>query len=103
MPGTKPGGRPPAAIELSPEGVLAAALPGPVYAFSSLPPGALIPGIGEPNIRAAEAVSDAIRSALNQVSPRSRSVTLVLPDTVVRIFMLDFDSLPARAAEALPV
>ena len=103
MPGSKAGARPPAAIELSPEGVLAAALPGPVYAFSSLPPGALLPGIGEPNIRAAEAVSEAIRSALNQVSPRTRSVSLILPDTVVRIFMLDFDSLPARPAEALPV
>jgi type IV pilus assembly protein PilM len=103
----KPPGRPPAAVELSPEGVLAAALPGsgaaPVYAFVPLPPGALIPGIGEPNIRAAEAVSDAIRSALSQVSPRTRAVSLILPDTVVRIFMLDFDSLPARAAEALPI
>lgn len=100
------GGRPPAAVELSPEGVLAAALGSgnaPVYAFAPLRPGALLPGIGEPNIRDAEAVSAAIRSALNQVSPRTRSVTLVLPDTAVRVFMLDFDSLPARAAEAVPV
>lgn len=104
---TKPGGRPPAAVELSPEGVLAAALPGsggtPVFAFTSLNPGALIPGIGEPNIRAAEEVSAAIRSALSHVSPRTRAVTLVLPDTVVRVFMLDFDSLPPRAADAIPV
>jgi type IV pilus assembly protein PilM len=107
IPGTKPGGRPPGAVELSPEGVLAAALSGsgeaPVYAFAPLPPGALIPGIGEPNIRAVEAVSEAIRSALSQVSPRTRSVTLILPDSTVRVFMLDFDSLPARAAEAVPV
>jgi type IV pilus assembly protein PilM len=100
-------GRPPVAVELSPEGVLAAALPGsgdaPVYAFAPLPTGALIPGIGEPNIRAAEAVSEAIRSALSQVSPRTRSVTLILPDTAVRVFMLDFDSLPVRASEAVPV
>jgi type IV pilus assembly protein PilM len=107
IPGTNPGGRPPAAVELSPEGVLAAALPGsgyaPVYAFVPLPPGALIPGIGEPNIRAAEAVSSAIRSALGMVSPRTHAVTLVLPDTAVRVFMLDFDSLPSRASEAIPV
>ena len=100
---TSSAGRPPAAVELSPEGVLAAALPGPVYAFAPLPPGALLPGIGEPNIRSAEAVSDAIRSALSQVSPRSRAVTLILPDTVVRVFMLDFDTLPARPAEAISV
>jgi type IV pilus assembly protein PilM len=36
---------------------------------------------------------------LGQVSPRSSSVTLVLPDTVVRVFVLDFDSLPAKPVE----
>jgi type IV pilus assembly protein PilM len=100
-------GRPPAAVELTPEGALAAALPGPgqppVYAFSALPAGALIPGIGEPNVRMPEEVANAIRRALDQVSPRTRSVTLVLPDPVVRVFVLDFDSLPSKAAEALPV
>ena len=30
-------------------------------------------------------------------------VTLVLPDTAVRVFVLDFDSLPASPAEAIPV
>jgi type IV pilus assembly protein PilM len=97
------GGRPPAAVELSPEGVLAAAIPGPVYAFAALSSGALMPGIGEPNIRDASEVSAAIRHALNHVSPRTHAVTLVLPDTAVRVFMLDFDSLPARPAEAIPV
>lgn len=105
--GTQTGGRPPAAVELAPEGVLAAALPGkgqaPVYAFEPLKAGALVPGIGEPNVRAAEAVANAIRSTLGQVSPRTRAVTLILPDTVVRVFVLDFDSLPNKAAEAFPV
>jgi len=104
---SRPGGRPPAAVELSPEGVLAAALPGPgqppVYAFQPLPAGAVVPGIGEPNLRAPEAVAAAIRSALGQVSPRTRAVTLILPDTVVRVFVLDFDTLPGKAAEAYPV
>jgi type IV pilus assembly protein PilM len=105
--GTQPGGRPPAAVEISPEGIMAAAIPAPgqppVYAYQPLPPGALLPGIGEPNLRAPEAVTAAIRAALDQVSPRSRSVTLVIPDTVVRVFVLDFDSLPAKPAEAFPV
>jgi len=48
-------------------------------------------------------VAAAIRSALGQVSPRTRYVTLVLPDTAVRVFVLDFDSLPTKAAEAYPV
>jgi len=105
--GTEPGGRPPAAVEITPEGVLAAAIPTlgqpAVYAYQPLAAGALLPGIGEPNVRAPEAVAGAIRAALDQVSPRTRAVTVVIPDTVVRVFVLDFDSLPAKAAEALPV
>lgn len=101
------GARPPVAVELSPQGVLAAATPGPgqppVYAFEPLPHGAILPGIGEQNLRAPEIVVNAIRTALDQVSPRTRAVTLVLADTVIRVFVLDFDSLPGRAAEVVPV
>ncbi|MGD0891826.1 MAG: hypothetical protein ABR923_09855 [Terracidiphilus sp.] len=104
---TQPGGRPPAAVELAPEGVLAAALPAPgqpaVYAYEPLPPGMLVPNIGEPNLRAPEVVTAAIRNALGQVSPRTRSVTVILPDTLVRVFVLDFDTLPSKASEAVPV
>jgi type IV pilus assembly protein PilM len=104
---TQPGGRPPAAVELAPEGVLAAALPAPgqpaVYAYEPLPAGMLVPNIGEPNLRAPEVVTAAIRNALGQVSPRTRSVTVILPDTLVRVFVLDFDTLPSKASEAVPV
>ena len=105
--GSQIGARPPVAVELSPQGVLAAASPGPgkppVYAFEPLPEGAVVPGIGEHNLRAPELVANAIRAALGQVSPRTRAVTLVVPDTVVRVFVLDFDSLPGNAAEAIPI
>ena len=101
------GARPPAAIELMPEGVLAAASPGkhesPVFAFEPLRPGVLIPGISELNMSSPEAVSAAIRSALASVSPRSHFVTVVIPDTAVRVFVLDFDAFPAKASEAIPV
>ena len=105
--GTQPGGRPPAAVEITPEGVLAAAIPAPgqpaVYAYQALPAGSLLPGIGEPNLRASEAVVAAIKATLGQVSPRTKAVTLVVPDSVVRVFVLDFDSLPAKPLEAYPV
>ncbi len=114
--GNQASGRPPAAVELSPEGVLAAGLAaahsrrgasatekGCVYAFVPLAPGALVPSLDEPNLRAPEAVASAIRSALSQVAPRTRAVTLVLPDTLVRVFVLDFDSMPAKASEAVSV
>lgn len=104
--GSQTGGRPPAAVEISPEGVLAAALSGAgeaAFAFEALPAGALLPGIGEPNLRAPELIANAIRNVLSQVSPRTRSITLVIPDTVVRVFVLDFDSLPGKPSEAFPV
>ena len=105
--GSRSGARPPVAVELSPQGVLAAALPAPghppVYAFEPLVAGTLIPNIGEQNLRAPEQVANGLRAALGQVSPRTRAVTVVVPDTVVRVFVLDFDSLPAKAAEAIPV
>jgi type IV pilus assembly protein PilM len=110
------GGRPRVAVELTADGVLAAVRPSaaakrgasatadaPVYAFAALPAGALVPGIDDSNLRAPELVVEAIRSTLDQVSPRTRAVTLVLPDSVVRVFVLDFDSLPAKPEEALPV
>jgi type IV pilus assembly protein PilM len=112
---TQTGGRPPSAVEITPEGVLAAARPAMakrgisepgesyVYAYVPLPAGALVPGIEETNLRAPEAVTAAIRSALGDVSPRTRAVTLILPDTLVRVFVLDFDSLPVKPAEAIPV
>jgi type IV pilus assembly protein PilM len=99
--------RPPAAVELSPEGVLAASVPAPgqpaVYAFEPLPPGSLQPGIAEANLRNQAAVTTAIRSVLAQVGPRTRTVTLVVPDSVVRVFVLDYDSFPSKPEEAYPV
>lgn len=105
--GTQTNTRPPAAVEITLDGVLAAAVPAPgqppVYAFQPFAAGILLPGIGEPNLRAPETVSSAIRAALDQVSPRSRSITVIIPDTVVRVFVLDFDSLPSKSADAYPV
>lgn len=104
--GAQVGGRPPAAVEISPEGVLAAAGhggSGPAYAFVELPEGAVTPGIGEANLQSPATVAEAIRSALEEVSPRTRSVTVVVPDPAVRVFVLDFDAFPAKAAEAVSV
>jgi type IV pilus assembly protein PilM len=104
--GSAPGARPPAAVEIAPEGVLAAAPgtgQGHAYAFAPLAAGALTPAIDATNLHKPDAVSAAIRSALGEVSPRTRAVTLVLPDTLVRVFVLDFDSVPAKSAEAVSV
>jgi type IV pilus assembly protein PilM len=102
---TIPSARPQTAVELTPEGALAAAIPSgggaPVYAFAPLRPGALSPGIGGANVIAPEAVAETLRTALDQVSPRSRSVTLIVPDTAARVFVLDFDTLPPKAPDVV--
>jgi type IV pilus assembly protein PilM len=106
-PASSPGGRPPAAVEITPEGVLAAVPAGAAdeltYAYAPLPAGAVAPGIEDANLRAPEAVADAIRSTLGDLAPRKRAVTLIIPDASVRVFVLDFDSIPARAEEAVAV
>ena len=86
---------------------MAAATPGPgsaaVYAAEALPAMAITPGLLETNILNHPAVSAALRTAMGQVQSRVRAVTVVIPDAAVRVFLLDFDTLPSKAEEALPV
>lgn len=102
-----PAGRPPVALEIAPIGVLAAYRSAigeaPSCTFEPLSTGVVVPGIDAPNLRPPESVSAAIRSALEQLSPPSRDVTLVLPDATTRVFILDFESLPDDTAEILEI
>jgi type IV pilus assembly protein PilM len=104
--GVAAGGRPAAACEISTHGVVAAATSAvgqpPAYAAENLTALAITPGLDN-NVFDHPAVSSAIRSALGQVSPRTKSVTVVIPDFAVRVFVLDFDTLPTREDEALQV
>jgi type IV pilus assembly protein PilM len=45
----------------------------------------------------------ALRKALEAVTLRSREATLIVPDSAVRVLLLDFDALPTKPAEALPI
>ena len=108
--GIAAGGRPAAALEIAPEGVVAAATPAAgspaVFAAETLTPMSVLPGLLESNLGSAPNVAliaAAIKAALGQVQPRTRAVTVVVPDSAVRVFVLDFDSLPTKADEALPV
>lgn len=100
-------GRPPTAIEITRRGVLAAyrSQSGqmPSYAFEALPADAVVPRIDEPNLRPPEVVAAAIRSAVERVSPLSRELTVVLPDSTTRVFILDFDTLPGNHSDILGI
>jgi type IV pilus assembly protein PilM len=75
--------------------------PDPAAAENGTEPGSVVGGVRETAGR--EALVGALRTALEQVGQRGRDVTLVVPDAAVRVLLLDFDALPAKAAEALPV
>jgi len=75
----------------------------PTYASETLAPLIVTPGLQEGNLLDPPAVSAAIRAALGQVQSRVKSVTVVVPDSAVRVFVLDFDTLPTKQEEALPV
>jgi len=69
-------------------------------AARELAPGTVVPDLMEPNLRDAGAVRQAIESALASVGGRSRDVIAILPDTSVRVVLLDFDTLPQKRDEA---
>jgi len=98
--------RPRLACEITPEGVIAARLQNDgqaVMSFAPLPAGALKPGLGADNLVDRGAVEMAVRKALDDVSAREKQLTLVVPDPAVRVLMLDFDTLPSKKQEALPI
>lgn len=99
--------RPRLACEITPGGVVAAR-PGTAgqeifTAFAALPPGIFVPGLKTPIFSNRAVVAGVLRQALDEVSLRDNKVTLVVPDASVRVLLLDFDSLPAKAVEALPI
>ncbi len=102
------GTRPRLAVEIRPEGVVAAraedaaALLSAV-SFSTLTAGAVAPGLKPGNLPGRAAVVTAVRKALEAVTLKERDTSLVLPDAAVRVLLLEFDSLPAKPAEALPI
>ena len=71
-----------------------------------------MPGLKVGNIADKPVVTAALRKALDAIAGRSverggggrlRDVTVIVPDSAARVLFLDFDQLPSKAAEALPV
>jgi type IV pilus assembly protein PilM len=105
------GTRPRLAVEVRAEGVVAARAEDAAalltaVARGDVPEGAVTPGLKAGNIADKTAVVAAVRRALDAVAgtrERTRDVTVVVPDSAVRVLFVDFDQLPSKAAEALPV
>jgi type IV pilus assembly protein PilM len=100
------------ACEISSQGVVAArsadaAAPLGAVARVDLAAGAVVPGLRPGNVVDRVAVAAAVRKALESLDAKANSrdadVALVIPDSAVRVLLLDFDSLSNKAAEALPI
>ena len=106
--GVSAGLRPRLACELRPEGVVAAraedgaSIPSEV-AYADLPPGSLVPGLHAGNLVDRAVVISSLRSALERVTDKTRQTTLIVPDAAARVLLLDFDTLPGKISEALPI
>jgi len=102
---TKYGARPPLACEIAADRVLAgrSADAGRMVEMCSareLAPGTVVPDLIESNLRDGSAIRQAIESTLGGISGRSRDVIAILPDTAVRVVLLDFETLPSKPEEA---
>lgn len=73
------------------------------FAIEPLPPGAIVPTAVETNLVNAAEVRTAVASVFSQLGVKGQDVALLVPDPIVRVFVLHFDSFPRSAAEALPL
>ena len=104
--------RPRLACEITPVGVLGAC-PGSVAEagqsqdvvtrFAPIRLGVFVPSLKAPAMADRAAVSTAIGQALEPIAERAKKVTVIVPDASVRVLLLDFDTLPPKAAEVLPI
>ncbi len=69
------------------------------HVTESLRPGLVTPALAAPNLSDVTAVSHAIGRALERLGGRPRRVALVLPDTVAKVSLIRFDTVPARLAD----
>jgi type IV pilus assembly protein PilM len=73
------------------------------FAEEPLPAGALRPSPSQPNLADAEAVGQAVERVVERVRGARHEAVLLLPDTIVRIFLLGFESFPRKVADAAPL
>jgi type IV pilus assembly protein PilM len=73
------------------------------FAVEPLPLGSVMPSPVEMNVAQPDAVKTALRRTFERVPAREHGIVLLIPDLVVRVFILPFDSLPRSANEAMPL
>jgi type IV pilus assembly protein PilM len=73
------------------------------FAIEPLPPGAIVPTAVEANLIDAAEVRAAVGRVFSRLRAKDEDVALLLPDSVIRVFVLHFDVFPRKAEEAIPI
>ncbi len=99
---------PPMACEIAPDYVAAArwartgtALDG--FAVEPLSPGSIFPTAAESNLINGAEVRAAIGRVFSRLRAKNEEVALLVPDAVIRVFVLHFDVFPRKNDEAIPM
>lgn len=99
--------RPRLACEFAPDGILAGGSPGldsPLDRAVFVPlPGGVSEGLSSPVFRDRGQALSALKSAIDDLDASGSDWTVVVPDACVRVHLLDFDTLPAKSQEVLPL
>lgn len=70
-----------------------------VFTIRQLSQGTVVPSLNAGNIQNASALRSVLSSALTALSGNAHDVIVVLPDAAVRVLLLEFDDLPAKAQD----
>jgi type IV pilus assembly protein PilM len=73
------------------------------FAVEPLPPGSIFPNPVEANLSDAAEVRAAVGRVFSRLRAKNEDVALLLPDSVIRVFVLHFDVFPRKAEEAIPI
>ncbi|HZC43314.1 MAG TPA: hypothetical protein VE195_04010, partial [Acidobacteriaceae bacterium] len=100
--------RPRLACEIAPDGILAArstSVESPLdeAVFEPVAEGSVSSGVTAPLFHDSSAVQAALRRALDAFDNRGRDWTFIVPDACTRVHILDFDTLPTKGQEILPL
>lgn len=100
--------RPRLACEIAPDGILAARSTGvesPLdgAVFVPLAEGSVLSGVTAPMFHESSAVKTALKDVLDSFDSRGRDWTFIVPDACTRVHILDFDTLPTKPQEILPL
>jgi type IV pilus assembly protein PilM len=98
---------PPLAIEIGVDRLAAVrwARNGSVHdiAIEPLPPGTVVPSAVETNLRDADTVRAALSKVCKRLHAENEDVAMLLPDSVIRVFVQHFEEFPRSSGEALPM